>query len=245
MSKMLLDDFNSFLKDDTLLKEFRNRTILVTGATGLIGSLLVKLLMYANSKEELNCTIIAIVRNVEKGKKIFSEYLFDDKLKISVCDLSKDICIDTDVDYIVHTAAVTKSKEMVQYPVDNIDVSINGTRNMLELARKKNVKGMVYLSSMEVYGQMEVSDHKISEHELGYIDLSAARSCYPEGKRMCECLCNAYACQYGVRVMSARLAQKMKIGYLPSLHGVQSKAMILSFIPRENQKVIMCIQWMP
>ena len=61
---------------------------------------------------------------------------------------------------------------MVQYPVDNIDVSINGTRNMLELARKKNVKGMVYLSSMEVYGQMEVSDHKISEHELGYIDLS-------------------------------------------------------------------------
>ena len=129
MSKMLLDDFNSFLKDDTLLKEFRNQTILVTGATGLIGSLLVKLLMYANSKEELNCTIIAIVRNVEKGKKIFSEYLFDDKLKISVCDLSKDICIDTDVDYIVHTAAVTKSKEMVQYPVDNIDVSINGTRN--------------------------------------------------------------------------------------------------------------------
>ena len=214
MSKMLLDDFNSFLKDDTLLKEFRNQTTLVTGATGLIGSLLVKLLMYANSKEELNCTIIAIVRNVEKGKKIFSEYLFDDKLKISVCDLSKDICIDTDVDYIVHTAAVTKSKEMVQYPVDNIDVSINGTRNMLELARKKNVKGMVYLSSMEVYGQMEVSDHKISEHELGYIDLSAARSCYPEGKRMCECLCNAYACQYGVRVMSARLAQTFGPGIM-------------------------------
>lgn len=103
---------------------------------------------------------------MSKKEKNFSEYLFDDKLKISVCDLSKDICIDTDVDYIVHTARVTKSKEMVQYPVDNIDVSINGTRNMLELARKKNVKGMVYLSSMEVYGQMEVSDHKISEHEL-------------------------------------------------------------------------------
>lgn len=81
MSKMLLDDFNSFLKDDTLLKEFRNQTILVTGATGLIGSLLVKLLMYANSKEELNCTIIAIVRNVEKGKKFFQSICLMTNLK--------------------------------------------------------------------------------------------------------------------------------------------------------------------
>lgn len=214
MSKILDEDFNNFVNCEKTLDGFKDKTILVTGATGLIGSLLVRLLMFANTRKHLDCTVVAIVRNVEKAKKVFAEFLKNNRLIIKEYDLSKEICINVDVDYIVHAAAVTKSKEMVQYPVDNIDLSINGTRNMLELARKKNVKGMVYLSSMEVYGQMDVSSHKITERELGYIDLTTARSCYPEGKRMCECLCNAYAYEYGVRVMSARLAQTFGPGIM-------------------------------
>ena len=111
------------------------------------------------------------------------------------------------MDYIVHTAADTTSRDMVSYPVDNIKISVNGTINVLELAKNKNVTGMVYLSSMEVYGQMNIEDHLIKENELGFIDLSSVRSCYPEGKRICECLCNSYAKQYNVNVVSARLAQ--------------------------------------
>ncbi|MBQ9609875.1 MAG: NAD(P)-dependent oxidoreductase [Lachnospiraceae bacterium] len=206
-SKVLLKDFDGILNSDTDFDAFFGKTILVTGATGLIGSLFIKSVLYCSRARNLNIKIVSVIRNIEKAKEIFSDYIADD-FKFYICDLANDsLDIEENVDYIVHTAAVTTSKDMVSYPVDNIKISVNGTMNVLELAKNKNVKGMVYLSSMEVYGQMNIEDHLIKETELGYIDLSSVRSCYPEGKRMCECLCNSYAKQYDVNVVSARLAQ--------------------------------------
>ena len=73
---------------------------------------------------------------------------------------------------------------------------------------------MVFISSMEVYGILNTQDHKITENQLGYVNLASVRSCYPEGKRYCECLCNAYAAQYNVNVVTARLAQTFGAGIL-------------------------------
>ena len=74
------------------------------------------------------------------------------------------------------------------------------------MAKNKNVKGMVYLSSMELYGKIE-KDEYITESELGYVDPLNIRSCYPESKRMCENLCACYAAEYKVPVCQVRLAQ--------------------------------------
>jgi nucleoside-diphosphate-sugar epimerase len=86
---------------------------------------------------------------------------------------------------------------------------------MLRLAVEKKVKAFVYISSMEIYGQPK-NEGKTAEKDLGYVDIGTVRSCYPEGKRMCECLCTAYAAQYGVNVKSARLAQTFGAGVLPT-----------------------------
>jgi nucleoside-diphosphate-sugar epimerase len=107
-------------------------------------------------------------------------------------------------DFIFHCAAVTKSAEIVKCPADVMSVAIEGTKNVLELARRVNTKSVVYLSSMEVYGQQS---GEVFETDLGYLDLSNPRSSYPESKRASEMLCICYFRQYGVPVKIARLAQ--------------------------------------
>lgn len=155
------------------------------------------ILRYSELEKSLDyCEMLA-----RKGYKTFVQPMISGKLDYNGT-----------VDYIIHTAAITNSKLMVSNPVDTIRTSIYGTEAVLELAREKNA-AMVYVSSMEVYGNPNLT-HEVSEEDYGYINLSNVRSSYPESKRMCECLCTAYASQYGVQVCTARLAQTFGAGIL-------------------------------
>lgn len=213
-NEILLQDFASIADSNLPFDEYKNKTFLITGATGLIGSLLVKTLGYLNEKRSLNARILAVVRSKEKAKTILGEE--KEELSYVLCDLAKDeLLVEEPCDYIIHAAAVTTSKIMVSDPVGTIRTAIDGTEKLLKLAVEKKVKAFVYVSSMEIYGQ-PLTEGKTKEKDLGYVDIGTVRSCYPEGKRMCECLCTAYASQYGVNVMSARLAQTFGAGILPT-----------------------------
>lgn len=213
-NEILLQDFASIADSNLPFEEYKNKTFLITGATGLIGSLLVKTLGYLNEKHSLNARILAVVRSKEKARTIFGEE--KEELSYVLCDLAKDeLLVEESCDYIIHAAAVTTSKIMVSDPVGTIRTAIDGTEKLLKLAVEKKVKAFVYVSSMEIYGQ-PLTEGKTKEKDLGYVDIGTVRSCYPEGKRMCECLCTAYASQYGVNVMSARLAQTFGAGILPT-----------------------------
>lgn len=213
-NEILLQDFASIADSNLPFEEYKNKTFLITGATGLIGSLLVKTLGYLNEERSLNARILAVVRSKEKAKTILGEEKED--LSYVLCDLARDeLLVEESCDYIIHAAAVTTSKIMVSDPVGTIRTAIDGTEKLLKLAVEKKVKAFVYVSSMEIYGQ-PLTEGKTKEKDLGYVDIGTVRSCYPEGKRMCECLCTAYASQYGVNVMSARLAQTFGAGILPT-----------------------------
>ncbi len=215
MKDVLEEDFDKITKRDISWDALRNSSFVITGATGLIGSLIVKYLLYANRTMNFGAKIYAVVRNVEKADKIFAEEKTD-ALTYVVADLTKEkVNCEGDCDYIVHAAAVTASKVMVSDPVGTICTSIDGTEKMLQLAVEKKAKAFIYISSMEIYGQPTVGG-KTAEKDLGYVDIENVRSCYPEGKRMCECLCTAYVAQYGVNVISARLAQTFGAGILPT-----------------------------
>ncbi|MGO5501184.1 NAD-dependent epimerase/dehydratase family protein [Paratractidigestivibacter faecalis] len=199
--------------DESLYEPFRNKTIAVTGATGLIGSLVCKALLLADERMGLGCKVLAVIRDKAKLTSILGEYSNLGELAVVECDLAEGRPDVAAADFILHAAAVTKSRVMVECPADVALTSLRGTEAMLESALLMGAR-MVYISSMEVYGTLpegEVAD----ESALGWIDLSAPRSCYPESKRMCECLCAAYAAQYGVQVCSARLAQTFGAGVLP------------------------------
>lgn len=185
---------------------------LITGATGYIGSMLVKHLLLQLKEEN---QISVVVRDTDKAKKMLPE-----KVKIFSVDL-KDAQevqqLEGNYDYIIHCASVTKSSEMLAHPVEVIESIVNTTQNVLELARRCDVKSMVYLSSMEVYGNIDCSDgRRVEETQLGDLDIFKARSCYPMAKRMAENICFCYCKEYGVPVKIARLAQTFGTGLLPT-----------------------------
>ena len=153
-------------------------------------------------------SVIAHVRNEQKARAMFGD------LPVFYCvgDVTAPVEYDGDVDFILHTASVTASKSFVTEPVQTLTTAIDGTRNLLEFAREKRVQSMVYVSSMEAFGITDPALERVTEKDLGYIDILSVRSSYSEGKRICECLCAAYAAQYGVPVKIARLAQTFGAG---------------------------------
>ena len=181
------------------------KTVLITGATGLIGFTLVNALLHYGAGRENPPKVLAFVRNQEKAEKMFRDAL-KEQLKLLVGDIQDPISTEESIDYIIHAASVTSSKAFVSQPVDTIRTAVDGTVNVLELAREKQVRSFVYLSSMEVYGAPE-TDEKITESHGTNLDTMSVRSSYPEGKRMCEALCTAYFAQYGVPAKVVRLTQ--------------------------------------
>lgn len=191
-------------------EKLRGRTVLVTGATGLIGTQLVMTLLYANEQKKLGLKVLAAVRNEEKAKGIFK--YADDSLEFLVQDICEPFVTDKKIDFIVHGASVTSSKAFVEYPVETILTAFNGTKNILDLAKEKQVEGMVYLSSLEVYGVVDFSIKSVDEQTFGKIDPMSVRSSYSEGKRMAETLCTSYASEYSLPIKVARLCQSFGAG---------------------------------
>ncbi|PVX42958.1 nucleoside-diphosphate-sugar epimerase [Pasteurella langaaensis DSM 22999] len=213
MKDLILEEDLTFILNKVFKQgKFNHSTILVTGATGLIGSLVVKSILYANQILNSQITILASVRNLEKAKEIFAD--FSDKNLMFITDsLLLPLSIEQSVDFIVHTASITASKEMISNPTAVLLTAFESTKNLLNYMKENPRCKMVYISSMEYYGQVTAEDCvNVTEDKLGYIDLSKPRSCYPESKRVCEALCNAYATQYNLNVCSARLAQTFGAG---------------------------------
>ena len=189
----------------------RNSTVLVTGATGLVGSQTVKTLLMMNRMYQMGIKVMALIRSTEKAARAY-EGFEDEQLIYVEGDLTDSITIPGQVDYMIHTASPTASKFFVEHPVETLDIAIGGTRRVLELAKEKQCKGVVYLSSMEAFGITDPTLESVKEDDLGYIDIHHVRSSYSEGKRVCEPLCSCYAAEYGVPVRIARLAQTFGAG---------------------------------
>jgi nucleoside-diphosphate-sugar epimerase len=180
--------------------------VLVTGATGLIGMNLIRGLMSYNELGKSRIKVFALVRNLEKGRRIFKEYIEKEWVALVQGDILTSIVIDESIDYIIHGASVTASRDFVEKPVETILTAIEGTKHVLDFARKKHVKSMVYMSSMEVYGT-PYDDEPLTEERMGYLNPLAVRSSYSESKQMVENLCVAYSSEYGVPVKIVRLTQ--------------------------------------
>ena len=210
-NQILLDDIKLFALNFKLSEQLRDKTFLITGATVLIGSVMVKCLLELNRQNKLGIKIVAMVRNLEKAHQVFAdEYAQIDFRKLGLTDITAENIKDP-VNYIVHLASPTASKYFVEHPVETLRTAIEGTTAVLEFAKNAPIGGMVYASSLETYGSNH-TDEWLSEDFQGYVNPIEVRSSYNIGKRTCECLCHAYAKEYGVNVMIARMTQTFGAG---------------------------------
>lgn len=206
-NKMMQEDAELIVNQFPYAAELEGKTILVTGATGLIGGQIVKTLACFNRLKNTKMTILACVRNQAKAEGMFGHLIERGDVKLVVGDVNDKLEIQEDVEFIIHGASATSSKYFVSNPVETIKTALDGTTNILELAREKSIQSMVYLSSLEVYGTPAEDAGKIAETDYGYIDPVNVRSSYSEGKRMVECICASYASEYQVPVKMVRLSQ--------------------------------------
>lgn len=166
---------------------FKNRRVLILGASGLIGSFITDCFLYANAKWGAEITIYAVSRNIEQLKKRFGDGQ-GDCLHFVEADVT-DMNLDLSFDFMIHAASYGHPQAFRETPVEVLLANVIGTDRVMRLAGKTEKCRVLYISSGEA--QEEV-DHLTS------------RACYPMGKKAAETLCISYNKEYGTDVVIAR-----------------------------------------
>lgn len=208
-------------------EQFRNKTFFITGASGLIGTFLVDVLMRSSEKHGLNIKIYAAGRNEKKAKIRFTDYWNSDNFEFIKQDVNEPISLDTKCNYIIHGASNTHPLQYSTDPIGTITANVTGLHNVLEFASMQNKPRVMFLSSVEVYGENRGDTEKFNESYCGYIDCNSMRAGYPESKRLGEALCQAYIKANSLDVVLPRLSRV----YGPTMQESDSKA-IAQFIKK-------------
>lgn len=213
MDGILEKDIAQLISHKKCFEPFEGASVLVAGATGLIGSILIKSLLKYAQENQKKIKVYAVCRSKEKFESVFKGFLCDNLIPLFSDIISLDVS-ELELDYVIHGASITDSKTFVENPVETIATALDGTRNLLRQCAGKKIKGVVFLSSLEVYGSFPGSDEvkNVTEKDGGYIDTLSVRSSYSEGKRMAECLCASYAAEYNMPVKVVRLCQTFGAG---------------------------------
>lgn len=203
------NDIDIILSTKVDWSQLYNKKILVTGATGRLGIYIVNVLQYLNMTEKANIGIYLLSRNKKKIEEYYP--IIDENLSILFQDITEPINIDSDIDYIFHTAGLASPSDFSNRPTETYWGHIMGTKNVLDLAKRKNVKKVLYVSTVEIYGYVENEDG-IHETDIGPIAHSNARACYSEAKRACETMLACYKADYGLEYSCVRMSHTIGPG---------------------------------
>lgn len=205
MNKVLQEDIVSFSIDDMLIEKLQGKSMIITGATGLIGSVMVRCLNGLG----IGLHLILPVRNPAKATSIFDGY---DNIEIIETELIDYFSkIDFRADYIIHCASPTNGKYIIDHPLETFRLATETTDAILKYAARVKCESIVYLSSIEYYGEVN-DDEPLTEDMKGFVNNYSLRSSYPLGKQAAEFISYCYAKEYGVNVKTARLTQTFGAG---------------------------------
>lgn len=204
------------------------KTMLITGATGMIASVIIDILMHRNKncvENGAGVNIIAVSRNKDKARQRFCEYWDNEYFTYLSHDITKPLPELGEIHYMLHAASNTHPRAYATDPIGTITANVEGTYQLLEYASIHNCERFFFFSSVEIYGENRNDVDKFDEKYLGYIDCNTMRAGYPESKRLGETLCNAYAARKGQEFITGRFSRV----YGPTMASDDSKA-IAQFI---------------
>ena len=203
-NKIIDEDLNQIIAENNGLKELYGQTIMITGASGLIGSYFLNTLIKLNEDYSADIKIIPLIRNLNKLDK---EVVDKDYVIPIVQDITNPITYDGNVDYIIHAASPASPPLMREKPVETNFANTIGTANALTFAKEHNTKKFLFTSSREVYGQ-NISDEKyFKENDIGIINQLIPRNSYAESKKAAENMCLGFNEEYGLDTKIVRLGQ--------------------------------------
>ena len=203
MNRVLEDDLKTIIAEDLSWEKLKNKTVMITGASGMVGSYMLYVLLMLNDEKHYGIKVDAVMRNVNK---LPEEIRNREDVNVVVADVTKDIPDVGDIDYIIHAASPASPLIMQNQPVETIAANTIGTFKTLELVKEKNAEGYLFISSREIYGQPDEGQEFFYENTYGFVDQLNPRSCYSEGKKAAETMCVCFHEEYGLNTKIARLA---------------------------------------
>ncbi len=204
-------------------EKLKDTSMLISGASGLIGSVLVDTIMHQNRERGLHCRVLALGRNEAKARERFGSVWDGPDFLFIPGDINKPLDRDDlgTVEYVLHLASNTHPVAYATDPIGTVTTNIIGTYNMLDFAVEHGARRVAFASSNEIYGENRGDQEKFDENYCGYINCNTMRAGYPESKRCGEALCQAYIRQKGLDVVIPRLTRS----YGPSLLMTDTKAL--------------------
>ena len=202
------------------------KSLLISGATGMLGSFLIDAVMLRNSRvpADERCRILATSRNQETAERRFASWLRSEDFSYFPHDIAEQVSVSAlpePPDYVIHAASTTHPVQYASEPVNTIFSNVLGTKNLLELTAQKEGCRFLLLSSVEIYGENRGDVEYFGEDYCGYLDCNTLRAGYPEAKRVSETLCQAYIREKGVDAVILRLPRC----YGPTMRMSDSKAL--------------------
>lgn len=203
MNRVFREDLEAVIGEDIPWERLKGKTVLITGASGMIGTYMLNVLTMLNEKYGYGIRVLAMLRN---AAKLSEEIRARDDVEVIVHDVTEPLEIPGDVHYVIHAASPASPLIMQDKPVETIAANTLGAFNTLKLAKEKDAEGYLFISSREIYGQPDKGQEFFYEDTYGFVDQLNPRSCYSEGKKAAETMCVCYHEEYGLNTKIARLA---------------------------------------
>ena len=228
-NNLYMEDVHYVVNMDIPWEKLKDKRIMISGATGLIGSFLIDVILENNIINKLNCMVYALSRNTEKTKIRFSKYSNDPHLIFIPYDVKNPFIQDNleTIHYVLHLASNTHPLQYSTDPIGTITTNIIGIQNMLDFAVEHRATRFAFASSNEIYGENRGDVEFFDENYCGYINSNTMRAGYPESKRCGETLCQAYKAQKELNVVIPRFTRS----YGPTMLMSDTKA-ISQFIKK-------------